>query len=181
MGGERPLGNEGDSLGGNATAPIRRTEPIPDLGASSIDVGHAFESNAAGGIPVNDDCQRAWRVNRRNATDIGLGIGEMIWMGEEVAEPQPDATVVGCQGDRRRIGGDERPDKATPPDELNAHIVGLASTWLLLGQQLHAMFAPTMDSRRAFDWDSLSLPLIRQACLAQAAGELVGIIGILKW
>lgn len=85
MSAERPVGDERDCLGGNAVSPVGRTEPVTDLGASPIDIGHRLESHTAHGTTINDDGERERWVDRGNATDISLGIGEMVRMGEEVA------------------------------------------------------------------------------------------------
>jgi hypothetical protein len=70
---------------GNATPPPGRTEPITNLGTASIDIGHRLKSHAADGATINDDGEREWRVGRRNASDVILGIGALVRMGEEIA------------------------------------------------------------------------------------------------
>lgn len=122
MGIKRPVGNESDGLGGSSATSVLRTEPIPDLCTSPIDVGHQLKPHGSDGATVNDDGERAWRVLRPNAADVGLGIGTMVRMGKEVAQLKPNPAIVRHGRDRRRIGGDESSDNAPRSYKLNVHI-----------------------------------------------------------
>jgi hypothetical protein len=52
---------------------------------------------------------------------VALSVGDMIRMGEEVAQLQPNATVVRYGGDGSGVCGDELADDAPCSDQLNIH------------------------------------------------------------
>ena len=121
MGVERPIGNESNGLGSDAAPPVCSAKPVADFGTSPIDVGHRLKPHAADGTTVNEDRKVEGGIDRRNASDVFLGIDKMIRMGKQVAELNPNATVVRRRSDRRRISGDKLSDNAPPSNKLNAH------------------------------------------------------------
>ncbi len=101
MGSECPICGKSNRFGGNAAPPIGGTNPIADLGTPPIDVGHRLKPHAADCTTIDTYCQGKRRIDGR-PTNVGLSVGHMIRMREQVAQLDPNATVI-CHG-RNRFG-----------------------------------------------------------------------------
>lgn len=84
-------------------------------------------------------------VDRPHALGPGLGIGETIGMRKEIAELQPNATVIRDSRDGGRIRGEKRPDHATHPEELSGHTPSLLRPAAL--EELERLTATTAPGR----------------------------------
>jgi hypothetical protein len=72
-------------------------------------------------VSVDHNCLGSGRIDGADACDVGLGIGQGVRVGKEIAKLRPDAAVVRSSGDRCGIVGTKGPDDATRSDELAIH------------------------------------------------------------
>jgi hypothetical protein len=71
---ERPGSNERHRLGRDPATPVVDAQPVADLGASPVHIGHELEPHAADRTPVDYDRLGSGRVDDPDASDVRLRI-----------------------------------------------------------------------------------------------------------